>query len=68
MVIGDSAGAIYEEMARPDEKVAIIYGYCTRRKIKTRSDGICTGFYWKNDEYTPLLGCKTCEYFREENQ
>ncbi|MBA7697253.1 hypothetical protein ES703_105916 [subsurface metagenome] len=38
-------------------------GYCTRSKEWTPANKVCTGFYWINDEYTPLIGCLTCKYW-----
>lgn len=39
-------------------------GYCVRLNQVTPADKYCTGFYWVDDEYTPVIGCITCKYWR----
>lgn len=40
-------------------------GYCTRLEEQTLADRVCTAFFWKNDEYTPVIGCMTCKYWQK---
>lgn len=40
-------------------------GYCVRLSQNTLCDKVCTGFFWI-DDYTPVIGCMTCRYWRKE--
>lgn len=37
-------------------------GYCLRLGMETPDTKVCTGFYWIDDKYTPILRCSTCKY------
>lgn len=64
-----SGGARTESRAagwEADEDRVRKKGYCTRSKEWTPANRVCTGFYWINDEYTPVIGCMTCKYWQRK--
>jgi len=43
-------------------------GYCSRLNTYRLADNVCTGYVYEAwPEYTPVIGCITCKYYRRGN-